>query len=380
MERYSVLTLRGSNNANMLYIDQPVGVGFSYIDAVPGYYVGENLVQLPNNDCPSWADQKSCGTWSSNEPEFTANSTIAGAPVLWKTLQGITGAFPKYSSNGVNLFSISYGGHYGPLYGAYTLQQNALIVQGSMNGTGAHHIDLRSVIIGNGWYDPIIQNEAYYNYTISPGNPYGLHLVAEDDQPKMYNEMWGPGNCIDMLKRCKVTGSNDVCTAADNFCYITTGNIDPERDQYDIRELTTGAGYPYNFYPEYLNQEHVLQAIGAEVNYSDYINIIYSTFESTGDDAREAGTIERVKYLVNNGVYVVEYAGDADINCNWLGGEVVASMSGPQGYNSAGYVNIQTPDNVTHGQVKQSNNFAFARIYEAGHTVRESRTDTERYD
>ena len=48
------------------------------------------------------------------------------------------------------------------------------------------------------------------------------------------------------------------------------------------------------------------------------------------------------------------YTGDADYNCNWLGGEVVSEMIGAPGFSSAGYANITTSDGVVHGQVKQS--------------------------
>ena len=36
---------------------------------------------------------------------------------------------------------------------------------------------------------------------------------------------------------------------------------------------------------------------------------------------------------------------------------------------SAGYTNISTSDGIVHGQVKQNENFAFARIYYSGHEV-----------
>lgn len=39
------------------------------------------------------------------------------------------------------------------------------------------------------------------------------------------------------------------------------------------------------------------------------------------------------------------------------------------GYSEAGFVNITTSDGVVHGQVRQSDTFSFARIYESGHEV-----------
>jgi len=59
----------------------------------------------------------------------------------------------------------------------------------------------------------------------------------------------------------------------------------------------------------------------------------------------------------------------SDYNCNWLGGQVVASMIHATGYSTAGFTNISTSDNIVHGQVKQSGLFSFLRIYESGHEV-----------
>nr|POF17542.1 carboxypeptidase s1 like a [Quercus suber] len=58
-----------------------------------------------------------------------------------------------------------------------------------------------------------------------------------------------------------------------------------------------------------------------------------------------------------------------DYNCNWLGGQVVATEIDAPGYASAGFANISTSDGIVHGQVKQAGNFGFARIYESGHEV-----------
>lgn len=196
----------------MLYLDQPVSTGFSYAKAVPAYFSQGNLVQLPSNDCPEWVENhKTCGTYSNNNDITTANSTITGAHAYWLFLQGFMGAFPQYSSHGFHHFTISYGGHYGPVYNAYTVEQNAKIANGSLAGTGAKHIDLRSVIIGNGWYDPAVHYAAYYNFTVNPGNTYGLRPLTKHAEERMYNALWGPGNCLDQTAQCQRTRRSDVC-------------------------------------------------------------------------------------------------------------------------------------------------------------------------
>ena len=142
------------------------------------------------------------------------------------------------------------------------------------------------------------------------------------------------------------------------------------RDEYEIRELTPDP-FPYRYWNAYLSTEKVQKALGAFVNYTgDGGNTVYSAFSNTGDDDREDGTIEACRKLVEQGVYVFQYAGDADYNCNWLGGQAVAEEINAPGFCDAGYTNITTSDHVVHGQVKQSNNYAFARVYESGHEVR----------
>ena len=73
----------------------------------------------------------------------------------------------------------SYGGHYGPVFNEYIESQNAKAIP------GAHNISLQTVLVGNGWYDPLIQvnyyktccqgkhltyltkYQAYYNFTVT---------------------------------------------------------------------------------------------------------------------------------------------------------------------------------------------------------------------
>jgi len=187
----------------------------------------------------------------------------------------------------------------------------------------------------------------------------------------MYNAMYGPGNCYDMTVDCYTRGINEICHAADNFCANEVEEVldnIANRDEYDVRELQPDP-FPYTFFVDYLNTPKVQQAIGAYVNYSESSETVGNAFGSTGDDDREEGTIEDVRKLVEQGVYVVQYAGDADYNCNWLGGQVISGLVEAPGFGTAGYTNVSTSDGIVHGQVKQSGNFAFVRVYESGHEV-----------
>ena len=224
----------------MLFIDHPAQVGFSYSDPVPAYTSASgHIVTLPNITCLDYAQSLgTCGTYSYPNEINTANATQAAAPSMWKTLQGFMGAFPQYSRHEFNFATESYGGHYGLVFNAYLEQQNALIKSGNLHG--AQYINLRTLLVGNGWYDPLIQYAAYYNFTVFPGNTYDYSPYDASVQAQTYNAMYGPGNCYDMTVDCYTRGINEIWSAADYFCY---GEVEAvldkvaNRDEYDIREL-----------------------------------------------------------------------------------------------------------------------------------------------
>lgn len=187
----------------------------------------------------------------------------------------------------------------------------------------------------------------------------------------MYNNLYGPGNCIDGLKYCASSGIDEICDYADNFCAQEVENIYDiylGRDEYDVREFYPDA-FPYGFYVDYLNTPEVQEAIGAFVNFSESNGAVGGAFFTTGDDGRKLTTVADMLKLIEANVTVIMYTGDADYNCNWLGGQVVSNEIGAPGFKNAGYTNISTSDGIVHGQVKQAGKFAFLRIYESGHEV-----------
>ena len=353
-----------SEISNMIFIDQPAQVGFSYSKPVPAYVDPDSgdVNPLPSNNCPSNSTGH-CGTFSLPDPNLTANSTPSAAPNFYKALQGFMGAFPQYSRHGFHFATESYGGHYAPVFSEYIEEQNAKHVP------GAHEIHLETVLIGNGWFDPILQYQGYYNFTID--NTYDIKIYNASTQAEVYNNLYGKGKCLDQLRECERTGNNTICQKGDNFCANSVEFPFDEvsgRDEYDARELTPDP-FPYSFYVNYLNTPKVQKAIGAFQNFSEYATAVGKNFDSTGDDGRESCTIEDVRKLLHKDVEVVLYFGDADYNCNWIGGEAVANEINALGFRRAGYTNIQSSDHIVHGQVKQSGLFSFVRIYESGHEV-----------
>lgn len=63
-------------------------------------------------------------------------------------------------------------------------------------------------------------------------------------------------------------------------------------------------------------------ALGVNLNYTDANNDIYWQFQSTGDFIY-GNFLEDLEMILDNGVRVSLYYGDADYICNWFGGQAI---------------------------------------------------------
>jgi hypothetical protein len=72
--------------------------------------------------------------------------------------------------------------------------------------------------------------------------------------------------------------------------------------------------FPYDYFVQYLNTPDVQKAIGAYQNFSTSSQTVSSAFGNTGDDDRESGTIEACQKLLEAGVQVMLYYGDAYVS------------------------------------------------------------------
>lgn len=341
-------------------------VGFSYTDLVPAYMDGDSgdIIELDEGEsCPD--DAVICGNFSRPDIFTTANSTAEASHNFWLTIQAFVATFPQYSKNGFHLTSESYGGHYVPIFSKYIEDQNSKSIP------GATSIDLKSIIIGNGWLSPTLQTASFYRYGFEAGETYDIPPPKDSVKKAVHDGYYGKGQCADLFRACDNGGTNKKCMRAATQCYVKVQEpwiIGTERDNNDIRQLDPSP-FPNGFYQDYLQLLKVREAIGAQQTFYQLNPTVGEAFSSTGDDARELGILNIIKGLLKRGIRVTLYAGDADYECNWLGIEAVADAIGVPGYDEAGCTNVTTPDNVVHGQVKQSGGFSFVRVYEAGHAV-----------
>lgn len=322
-----------NNLSNMIYIDQPIGTGFSY------------------------------GT-------DTINSTEAAAPYVWTAFQILfkNQLFSKYASREFIFATESYGGHYAPSFVTFFEEQNVLIASGAID---AVPIVVSALMINNGWFDPLIQNIAWLDFaTFAPG--YG-QLQPDEVLKDMSDALYSSNGCVAQEKACYAAGnaisSNEICQDADNYCvdnlYYPAVN---GYDQNDLRQ-NSSVLFPPEYYVDYLRENHVMKNIGAEVKYEACADAPMEQFAKTGDDART--WLPQLSALANSGMKILIWAGDADINCNWLGGHASAlamDWYGNETLHNTPFTNM-TINGTPVAAVQNVDNFSYARVYDAGHLV-----------
>ncbi|KAG1886806.1 Alpha/Beta hydrolase protein [Suillus subluteus] len=297
--------------SNMIYIDQPIGAGFSYgTDAV--------------------------------------NSTEAAAPFVWTAFQVLfeSQLFSKYASREFTLATESYGGHYGPGFVTYFEERNALIASGEIDAV------------------PVVVSALMINKQLQP----------DDILKNISDYLYGPDGCVAQESACYAarnsTHSNKICRDAGNYCNLNVfmpavGNY----DGYDIRQNSSSL-FPPAYFMYYLQREDVMKKIGARVKLEHACsNPSFKNFEKTGDNART--WLPQLSALANSGLKILIWAGDADMVCNWLGGH--ASVLAMDWYGNETLHNIPFTNMTINGKpiaaVQNVDNFSFARVYSAGHEV-----------
>ncbi|RPB23264.1 serine carboxypeptidase [Terfezia boudieri ATCC MYA-4762] len=373
--------------SNLIFIDQPNQVGFSYDTATNGVLplLDLNNRFIPNVSAPPGGGRHILamgytnlfnGTFSSGNVKHTANTTQIAAQATWHFLQTWISNFPRYQpkDSGLQFFAESYGGHYGPVFSAYIEEQNERLAAGKLP-PGIKELHLRSLGIVNGCVDELVQSPYYAIY--GNHNPYNITAVSRNAADRALDNFFKLGGCRDRILKCRKlqkerdpwnVGDNELvnvaCRKADEYCVCINRSV------YDIAHADPDP-FPPSYYLEFLNNATVQQAISAPVNFTQSNSYVYRAFGSTGDMPR-GGEIEDLAYLLDRGVRVALIYGDRDYICNYMGGEAVSlavNYSKAEQFAEAGYEDVQVNSTYIGGQVRQHGNFSFIRVFQAGHLV-----------
>ena len=359
-----------SEVSNLLFLSQPIGVGFSYAEEEAGSINQDT--GLPQNASFGPVD----GEYAVINP-LTIDTTDLAAVGTWHVLQGFLSALPQLDANitsrTFNLWTESYGGHYGPSFFNYFYDQNQAIANGTASGI---QLTFDTLGIGNGIVDEAIQAPYYAEFAVN--NTYGIKAVNDTIYNFMKMSYYITDGCRDYYEYCAESLRNslpdfETCSSATTICrtfceepyYDYSG-----RGVYDIRHPYLDPTPP-TYFERFLNKATTQAALGVNLNYtSDSSYAVDVGFIYTGDFVFPNFKTD-LEMILNNNVRVNMYHGDADYICNWFGGEAVSlalNYSHSAQFRASGYSPFVV-DGTEYGEVRQAGNFSFVRIYEAGHEV-----------
>merc|ERR1711981_497706 len=310
-------------NASVIFLDQPVNVGYSYSGS-------------------------------------SVSNTVAAGKDVYALLTLFFEQFPEYAELDFHISGESYAGHYIPVFA------NEILAHKKRN------INLKSVLIGNGLTDGLTQYEYYRPMACGDGGYKAV--LGEQECQAMDNAL---PRCQSLIQGCYDSESVWRCVPAAIYCnnaligpYQRTG-----MNPYDVRTQCKNGNLCYDeldWIQQYLNRKDVMKALGAEVSSYESCNFdINRNFLFQGDWMMP---FHRLVPKLLEEIPVLIYAGDADFICNWLGNKAwteALSWPGQKSYAKASYddLYLSSDSKKKIGSVKSSGNFTFIRIGGGGHMV-----------
>ncbi|KAJ7630217.1 serine carboxypeptidase [Roridomyces roridus] len=332
-----------NTNANIFFVDQPVGVGFSYAE------YGESV-----------------------------STTEEGAKDIAAFVFVFFEHFSKFKGRAFHMTGESYGGRYVPLFAAEVYDQNARLA-----AEGYTPINLESVMIGNGMTDLLHQRTSSFEIQCTHASFAPTLSIAECVQMKQMIP-----RCEQRLKESCIDIFDAVdCAAAGAYCdtYFTEPFRRSERNPYDIslpcspEERAENLCYPVTAHiRDYLSRPSVREALGVDpsvhANFTSCDATVGTAFREHMDIFQHA-TQDYLGALLERGVRVLIYVGTYDWSCNWVGNErwtLEMQWSGREAFNKEALKPWAVGDlagNGRAGLVRSAKGLTFLTVDSAGHMV-----------
>ncbi|KAL3667346.1 hypothetical protein V7S43_007573 [Phytophthora oleae] len=322
----------------MIWLDQPTNVRFSYSSGDDHDY---------------------------NEKDVSEN--------LYWFLQGFIEKHPEFEGRKFFLAGESYAGHYLPAVATSILQKNKKLNESAVE---TKHINLQGISIGNGWTDPVIQYSHVADMLINKYNATLLEGSAAQEFRSNADKCAGfTVQCQQHPTAASCAGPYEFCNDAifDGLSAIATG-----RNPYDVREPCDSVEFGF------CHGVPLTEAFLAQSKVRDYLNV-NRDWIGESEEVDENFLVDylqpfggNVAQLLNEGIRVLVYVGDADSVCNWAGNKAWVNgleWKGKDAFNAAEEKTLLTrdvlnPNALTDaGTVRSFENLALVRVFNAGHMV-----------
>ena len=317
-----------NNQANLLYVDQPIGVGYS--------------------------------TASSSDYVTTEDQV---AKNLLEFLTGFLAKFPEFLGREFYVAGESYGGHFVPAIADYL---NKVRYQFVDDPNAKFSLNLKGIMIGNGYINPWVQYEGHAKFALMND------LIGYEEYVTL---LLGFRECETMM-RFNIDGGQEKCETL--YGQIVTNDKQASYDQigyntpnlkfnnYDITKPCLGPlCYDFGFLDTYMNKQAVKHSLGVKESKSwDLCNMNVGG-EMAIKDLRTNMT-PLLTDLLTSGVKVLLYHGELDMICNWVGGEMAANS-----IDWFGEVQFKATKfkNIGFGLLKNYANLFFIKFSDSGHMV-----------
>ncbi|GMH41460.1 hypothetical protein BSKO_09370 [Bryopsis sp. KO-2023] len=303
---------------NMLFVDQPVGVGFST---------------------------------SSDDRDFAHfEKTVADDMLMffWEFME----EHPEMKGRPLYLSGESYAGHYLPAIAKRIVEANA--------GNEGPKLNLQGIILGNPWTDPGIQGLSEIDFAEMHGlisSQFAASLRSHGDI------------CIALVNSCTETLDRETCLRARHICYKYSRRPimkeNPFMDVYDIRRKCYEKDcYHINHIKSFLDSPEVQEKLGVKKEWVECSHTVHGQMKAD----MHVSVKSTFEFLLREaGLRTIIYVGDQDFACNWIGNQRWIRSMKLEGW--TGKLKEWRVDGEIAGECETVEPLTYCTVFNAGHLV-----------
>ncbi|KAJ5951426.1 uncharacterized protein N7479_009839 [Penicillium vulpinum] len=323
--------------ANLLFVDNPVGTGFSYANT--DSYIHEL-------------------------DEMAAHFIIF--------LEKFFELFPEYANDDLYLAGESYAGQHIPYIAKAIQDRNKGVAE-----NGGTEWPVKGLLIGNGWISPTDQYPSYFKFVereglIKPG-------TSLYDNINVLNEV-----CLSKLETPAAKNKLDLGACEfvlEQFLRLTTENHECY-NMYDVRlkdqEVSCGMNWPPDLkkIEPYLQRPDVVKALNInpakKSGWTECAGMVHQAFTAKNS----IPSVHLLPGLIESGINVLLFSGDKDLICNHIGTETLIhnmKWKGGTGFETSPGVwaprHDWTFEDEPAGIYQSARNLTYVLFYNSSHMV-----------